>query len=103
MLGEQDFNLSGGCRRVDLGTQAGAAAVEAGGDHARVVQNQEVAGSEERRQIRKVAVGEAASGAFHGEHACGIALDGRVLGDEIGWKVEVKVGDAHRLQCRRVG
>ncbi len=95
LLGEQDLNLTGRRRRVGLGTLAGAAGEESGGDDPGVVEDEEVSGAEICRKVGEGVVLECACGAVDGEHATGSADRGRRLGDELFREVEVEVGDEH--------
>ena len=76
----------------------GAGGVEAGGDDAAVVEDQQVAGAEELGQIAKEIVVVFAGGAVEDEHAAG-AADGRWgLRDQLFGEIEMEVGYAHSCQ-----
>ena len=81
---------------------AGACCEDAGGDHAAVVEDEEVAFVQIVREVSEGVIFEGAGGALYGEHAAGAADGGRGLGDEVFGKREVEVGDEHEalfVQC----
>ena len=57
LLGEEDFDAAGGVGRVVLGVEAGAGGVEARGEDAGVVEDQEVAFFQVRGKVGEVFVG----------------------------------------------
>jgi hypothetical protein len=68
-------------RTQRLGLKATTSSVEAGGKYARVIEDEEVAGSEEIGEIAKLAVGEGAGGGGQVEQTRGGAIGKRLLGD----------------------
>ena len=94
LLGEHDLDAAGDVV-AGLGMEAGALAVEAGGDDAGVVEDEEVAGLKEGGKVAEVAVGEGSGGAVEGEHARGGAVGEGFLRDEFRWEVEIEFGDEH--------
>ena len=60
-----------------------------------------IAGLEELREVGEEVVAECSGGAVEDQHTAGAALGGRVLGDEFGGKVEMEVGDEHRVGAER--
>ena len=96
MLGEEDFDAAGGVGRVVLGVgAAGAGGVEASGEDAGVVEDEEIAFAEMGGEVGEVLVGVGAGLAVEHEHAAGAADGGRSLGDEFFGEIEMEVGDAH--------
>jgi len=95
LFGEEDFDEAGGLGRAVLGARADAGGEEARWQDAGVVENEEIAGLEELREIGEEVVAECSGGAVEDEHTAGAALGGRVLGDEFGGQVVMEVGDEH--------
>jgi hypothetical protein len=96
LLGEEDLNTAGGVRRAGLRiSAAGAGGVEARGDDAAVVEDEEVAGVEELREVAEKVIAILACVAVEDKHATGAADGRRRLRDEFFGKVEMEVGDAH--------
>jgi hypothetical protein len=95
LFGEQDFNEAGGLGRAGLRARSGAGGEEARGQDAGVVEDEEIAGLEELREVGEEVVAEGAGGAVEDQHPAGAALGGRVLGDQFFRQVEVEVGDEH--------
>ena len=94
MLGEEDFDAAGGVGGVVLRLQAaGAGGVEARGDDAAVVEDEEVAGLEDFGEIAEVIVLIVAGVAVEDEHAAGASDGWRGLGDEVFGEVEMEVFD----------
>lgn len=69
--------------------------VETRGDDAAVVEDEQVSGMEELRQITKEVITILACSAVKDEHAAGAAHGRRRLGDQLLRKIEMKVGYAH--------
>lgn len=103
LLGEEDFDTAGGVGRVVLGAGAGAGGVEAGGDDAAVVEDEEVAGVEEVGKVREGVVAKGAGGALEDKHAAGAADGGWRLRDEVFGEVVVEVGELHEVDFTRRG
>ena len=80
-----------------LSTGAFAAAIEAGGKNAGVVENHEIAGVQQVREVAEQAVGMAA-GSLQVEHAGAVAGGEGFLGNEVVGKMEVEVGDQHGVR-----
>ncbi len=87
------------CRRIvradRVSAVAFAAAIEPCWKDAGVVENEQVAGLQQFREVAEQAVGIAAAGSLEVEHAGTIASGKRFLGNEVVWKMEVKVGNQH--------
>jgi len=64
-----------------LGLETSTSSVEARGKDTRVIEDEEVAGSEEVGEIAKLAVGERAGGGGQVEETRGGAIRQRLLGD----------------------
>jgi len=62
LFGEQDFDEAGGLGRAALGVRAGAGGEEARGQDAGVVEDEEIAGLEELREVGEEVVAECAGG-----------------------------------------
>jgi hypothetical protein len=71
-----------------------AAGVEARRNHAAVVEDQQVAGMEQRGKIGKVRVAQSSGRAIHHQHAALAALGGRLLRDQLRGQVEIEIGNA---------
>ncbi len=95
-LREQDFDVAAGRGRVVLRGEAARGGEEARGKHAGVVEDQQVAGLEQRGQVGEVVVGEGAGAAVERHHAAAAAHRGRLLRDEVFGEVVVEVGDEHK-------
>ncbi len=85
-------------QQQDLHTTAGhdPATAKPRRNHARVVQDQHVAGVQILADVAKDAVGEAPGGAVHNQQPGSVARRGRLLGDELGWQRVVEVGQPHQ-------
>jgi hypothetical protein len=68
---------------------------QARGNHARVVEHQEVAWRDELRQIAHLPIGQRPAGAVEGQQATRRSLGERLLGYEFGWEFVGEVGTAH--------
>ena len=75
-----------------LPLRAAAMAEEARGDDARVVEDEQVAGREQRRQVAHDMVAQAVR---HLEQARGIARHRRPVGDQLRRQLEIEEIDAH--------
>ena len=75
--------------------QAGAGGVETGGNDAAVVEDQQVARTQNLRQIAEELSSIRAGGAVKNQHAAGAANRRRGLGDQFFGKVEIEVGYTH--------
>lgn len=98
VFGEEDLDATGWVGRVGLGAEAGAGGEEAGGKDAGVVEDNEVAGAEVVGEVSEVIVDESSASAVEDEHAARSADGGWGLCDEVFWKIEVEVCDAHLVQ-----
>ena len=74
--------------------QSSAGGVEAGGNHAAVVEDQKVAGTQKIRQVAKKIVLEGSASSVEDEHAAGAANLRWGLGYQLFGKVEIEVGYA---------
>ena len=98
MLGEKDFDAPSGVGGAGLGMlAAGAGGVEAGGENAAVVEDEEVAGAEDFREIAEKKVVVVAGAAVEEEHAAGAPNSRWGLGDELFGEVEMEVGYTHSM------
>jgi hypothetical protein len=102
-LREEDFYVASGCGRVLLGGEASSGGEETCGDDAGIVEDEEVAGLEERWEIGEDAIGIRAGVAVESHHAAGAAHGWRLLRDEVFGKCVVEVGDEHRNRDQGVG
>lgn len=78
-----------------LGARALAAAVETRWKDASVVEDDEIAGTQEVGEVMEQAVGKMAAGSLQVQHAGGIAGSEGILGDEFVGKMEVEVRNQH--------
>lgn len=78
-----------------LCAEAGAAREEARGDDAAVVEDEQIALVELRREVAEVGVGVVAGLAVDEEHAAVAAFGGRMLRDQFCGEMEIEIGDAH--------
>ena len=77
---------------------AGAAAIQPGGKHSSVVEDQQVRASQEIWEIDKLAIREAATRFFHVQHPrCGAIRKG-FLRDQVVGKTVVEVGNLHPVR-----
>jgi hypothetical protein len=98
LLGKKDFDAASGVGGAGLGVPAaGAGGVEAGGENAAVVEDEEVAGAEDFWKIAEKKVVVVAGAAVEEEHAAGAANSRWRLGDELFGKVEMEVGYTHSV------
>jgi hypothetical protein len=96
LLGEKDFDAACGVWGTGLGMlAAGAGGVETGGEDAAVVEDEEVAGVEDFREIVEKKVVVVAGAAVEEEHAAGAANSRWGLGDQLFGEVEMEVGYTH--------
>jgi hypothetical protein len=102
LAGQQDFDTAlkevarRGVGRTDrLRSGTGPATEEPGGKHAGVVENQEVTVAEEPWKVAERAIEPEPGGAIEMEHPRGGAVLEGLLGDAVGRKIEVKIGDQH--------
>jgi hypothetical protein len=73
-------------------------AEQSGWDNLSIVENQEIAGLQQRRQIREAAIGKRAIGCMQTQQTARTALLKRVLSDQLGGQGVAKVPCAHRAQ-----
>jgi len=98
LLGEEDLDTAGRVRRVGLSVwPAGAGSVEARGDDAAVVEDEEVARVQEVRKVAEEVVAILTGMAVEDKHAAGAADGRRRLRDELFGEIEMEVGYAHGL------
>jgi len=105
LVGQENLDAAAeeiACRRIvradRVGAGAFAAAIEPRWKDAGVVENEQVAGLQELREMAEQAVGTAAGGSLQVEHAGTIASGKRFLGNEVVGKMEVEVGNQHGLR-----
>jgi hypothetical protein len=79
---------------------AGAAAIQPGGKHSSVVEDQEIRGSQEIWEIEKVAIREAATRFLHVQHPRCRAIRKGFLRDQVVGKMVVEVGNLHQSDYR---
>ncbi len=75
-------------------------AEEARGQHASVIQNDELVAAQQFRQIPELPVDPVAGKSAQFQHSRAIALRGRPLRDQFGWKVKVEFAKVHEV-CGR--
>jgi hypothetical protein len=98
LLGEKDFDAASGVGGAGLGVLAAdAGSVEAGREDAAVVEDEEVAGVEDFREIAEKKIVVVAGAAVEEEHAAGAANSRWGLGDELFGEVEMEVGYTHSM------
>ena len=102
LAGQKNFDAAveeiTGCRisrAKRLRADAFAAAEEPGGKDAGVVENEEIAGLQQLREVAKQLVEIATAGSLEVQHAGAIACREGFLGDEFVGKVEVEIGNPH--------
>ena len=102
---EQDLNASlqkVACRRIvrahGLRASAFAAAVKTGRKDAGVVENDEIAGAQQVREIAEQAIRVLAAGSLKMQHAGAVAGGEGFLGNEFFGEMKVEVGDQHRAR-----
>ena len=98
LLGEKDFDAASGIGRAGLRlSAAGAGGVEAGGENAAIVEDEEVAVAQDSGEIAKKKVVVVAGVPVEQQHAAGAANRRWGLGDQLFGKVEMEVGYAHSM------
>ena len=98
LLRKQDFDATRRIRRACLGLRAArAGGVEARGDDAAVVEDEEVARVQEVRKVAEEVVAILTGMAVEDKHAAGAADGRRRLRDELFGEIEMEVGYAHGL------
>ena len=80
-----------------------AASVEPGGKNASVVEDHQVTGLQEAREVAKLTIKPFAGTALHVQQSGRIAGGKRLLGDEFVGKVEVELRNQHESDYRRHG
>lgn len=104
LAGKQDFDTGtekitrcrvAGAQR--LGFKPGPAPVESRGKHARVVEDDQVVGPEQFREIAEIAISAASLEALDKQEAGGCAIGQRLLRNQCLGEVIVKVGDEHAI------
>ena len=90
-------------RRADLCLTVGAAAFELGGDDAGVVENQNVAGAEQPRQVAHTAILERRVSPAHHEHVRRIARAHRPQRNALGRQNEIEQINLHGARTYLVG
>jgi hypothetical protein len=105
LAGEQNFDAAvekiagrGILRAERLSAGALAAAIQASGKDASVIEDEQIAGLKQAGEVPKLAIGILAAGSLEVEHAGGIANGGGFLGDEFLGKMEVEVGNLHGVR-----
>jgi hypothetical protein len=71
--------------------------VEPRRNHARVVQNQQVAGPQQRGKLGKTRVAQRAGRAVHNQHPALAALGRRLLRNQLRGQIKVEIGDAQAV------
>jgi hypothetical protein len=92
--------VRGGCdpadqQAFDRAAARIAAAQQARREDARVVDDDEVARVQESRQRADERMGERSARAVEAEQARAAANRGRLLGDQLGWEIEIEIADIH--------
>src|SRR5260221_6063530 len=72
-----------------------ATAKEAGGKDTRVVDDEEIARAEQLRERTDVRVTNAAGAAIQLQQSRRRPVSGGLLGDQLGWQVEIEIADEH--------
>ncbi len=87
-FGEHDFDAAGGLFAF---AAKSAARVEARGNDAAVVEDEQIAGAQVRAKAGEKVVVQAPVSAVHDQHAAGAALGGRLLRDQLFGQIVVEV------------
>ena len=102
---EQDLNASlqkaaccGIARAHGMRARVFAVAVKTGRQDAGVVENNEIAGAQQIREIAEEAIRVLATGSLKMQHAGAVAGCERLLGNEFFGEMKVEVGDQHRAR-----
>ena len=90
---EQNLDLAGGFLLASAG---GTPCVETGGDDPAVVQDEQIAGIEQRWQVSKLAVFQLSGSAAEEEHTAGATMFWRLLRNELFRQFEIEVRDSKR-------
>jgi len=90
-LAKRGYQMTGMDASPEMVAFVKEAAQQARLDDPRVVEHQQVPRAQHRRQLAEDAVGGRLGGAI--EQARGAALGCRVLGDQLGWQVEIKIAE----------
>jgi hypothetical protein len=105
LVGEENLDAPlkeiAGCaivRAGGLSADAFAAAIEPGGEDAGIVEDDEVTGAQQSREVAELAIGTVAASALQVQEAGTVASSERVLGDEIVGKVEVEIRNQHDVR-----
>jgi hypothetical protein len=77
---------------------AGAAAIQPGGKHSSVVEDNQIGGSQQIREIEKLAIREPATRFLHVQHPRRRAIRKGLLRDQVVGKMVVEVGNLHALR-----
>jgi len=85
-------------RAQGLSVDAFAAAVEAGGKNAGVVEDHEIAGAQQVGEVAELAIRKFAAGSLQVQHAGTVTGSERFLSDEFGGKVEMEIGNQHGVR-----
>ncbi len=81
---------------LDLAAAVALDAMQARRDHSRVVEDQQVAGAQKRRQVDELAIGQRTCGTLQVQQPAAAARGGRMAGDQFVGQVEMEVGAPHQ-------
>jgi len=105
LTGQQNFDASVGDiagRRImsAYGVSAGAcaAAIDPGGEDAGIVENDEVTGAQQVREVAELAIGIVAGCTLQVQHAGAVPDTERGLGDELGGQIEMEIRNQHGVR-----
>jgi hypothetical protein len=84
------------------GTHSGAMPEQARGEHARVIQDEAIAGGQEPGEVAEMAVFPSPFGAAQHQHACACAVRERLLGNEFFGKMIIEFGGVQPSMYRLV-
>jgi hypothetical protein len=90
-FGEHHFNAAGWFLVV---AEQGTPGVKARRNHAAFVQDQQVAGIEQRGKFGKIRVAQSSGCAIHHQHTALAALGGRLLRDQLRGQVKIEIDNA---------
>ena len=95
------IQVSGSAGGPDQETLGGAAAGQPRPDqprrkHARVVDDEQIAGAKQRGKIGEVEMRDAAAGAIDRHEPAGAARRRRLLRDQLSGQIEIEIGNVHK-------
>jgi hypothetical protein len=101
LAGQQNFDAAAGdgmVRPDSVRAGAFAAAIEPGGKDAGVVEDHEIAGSQQLREVAELAIRILPAAPLQMQHAGTVAGGEGLLRNQVVGKIEVEVGNQHRVR-----